>query len=134
MKISTEIGSIASLVGEERAVELVAKAGFDAWDFSMFDICQYDWEHKRIIENGHPFLGNDYLAFARKLKQIGLDNGIVCNQTHAPFSLKRGETLDESNIKYLNIARSIEAAGILGAKYIIVHLLGSVIDIVADRI
>ena len=39
MKISTEIGSIASLVGEEKAVELVAKSGFDAWDFSMFDMC-----------------------------------------------------------------------------------------------
>ena len=38
MKISTEIGSIATLVGEEKAVELVAKIGFDAWDFSMF-IC-----------------------------------------------------------------------------------------------
>lgn len=32
MKISTEIGSIAKLVGEEKAIELVAKAGFDAFD------------------------------------------------------------------------------------------------------
>ena len=29
--------------------------------------------------------GENYLAFARKLKRIGLDNGIVCNQSHAPF-------------------------------------------------
>ena len=36
MKISTEISSIAKHVGEEKAVELVAKAGFDAYDFSMF--------------------------------------------------------------------------------------------------
>ena len=43
MKISTEIGSAAQLVGEEKAVEYVAKAGFDAWDFSMFDMCGYDW-------------------------------------------------------------------------------------------
>ena len=42
MKISTEIGSIACIVGEEKAVELVAKAGFDAWDFSMFDMVKYD--------------------------------------------------------------------------------------------
>ena len=34
MKISTEIASAAKLVGEEKAVEYAAKAGFDAWDFS----------------------------------------------------------------------------------------------------
>ena len=38
MLISTEIGSASKIVGEERAVELIAKAGFDAWDFSMFDL------------------------------------------------------------------------------------------------
>lgn len=42
MKISTEIASAAALVGEEKAVEYTAKAGFDAWDFSMFDMCKYD--------------------------------------------------------------------------------------------
>ena len=38
MKISTEIGSASRKVGEEKAVELIAKAGFDAWDFSMFSM------------------------------------------------------------------------------------------------
>ena len=37
MKISTEIGSAAKIIGDERTVEYTAKAGFDAWDFSMFD-------------------------------------------------------------------------------------------------
>ena len=36
MKTSTEIASVARITGEERAIELIAKAGFDAWDFSMF--------------------------------------------------------------------------------------------------
>lgn len=35
MKISTEIGSASLLIGEEKAIEYVAKAGFDAWDFSI---------------------------------------------------------------------------------------------------
>ena len=85
MKISTEISSIADLIGEEKAVEFTAKAGFDAWDFSMFSMCRYDWSKKILLENSHPLAGDNYLAFARKLKQIGLDNGIVCNQSHAPF-------------------------------------------------
>ena len=86
MKISTEIGSGAKRIGEERAVEYVAKAGFDYWDFSMFDMCRYDHTTKLPIETGHPLTGSERLAFARRLKQIGLDNGITCNQSHAPFS------------------------------------------------
>ena len=42
MKLSTEIQSISKIVGMEKAVELCAKAGFDAWDFSMFSMCNYD--------------------------------------------------------------------------------------------
>ena len=40
MKISTEIFSASKIVGEEKAIELIAKAGFDAWDFSMFYMCR----------------------------------------------------------------------------------------------
>lgn len=53
MKISTEIGSASLLVGEEKAVEYVAKAGFDAWDFSMFAMCDYDWSRKMLKLTGN---------------------------------------------------------------------------------
>ncbi len=88
MKISTQTSSAASIVGDEKAVELIAKAGFDAWDFSMFTMCDYDWEKGVLRPNNHPLAGTDYLAFARRLKQIGLDNGIICKQSHAPFPTK----------------------------------------------
>ncbi len=83
MKISTEIDSLALVVGEERAVELVAKTGFDAWDFSMFSMCEK--ENGILVPTEHPLAQKDYLRFARSLRQIGLDNGIHCNQGHAPF-------------------------------------------------
>lgn len=80
MKISTEVSSIAKKVGMEKAVELCAKAGFDAWDFSMFDM------HKLAAV---PFAGklnsSMYLKLARRLDRISKDCGIVCNQSHAPF-------------------------------------------------
>lgn len=85
MKISTEIASAARLIGEEKAVELIAKAGFDAWDLSMFRMCQYDWANRCLFANDHPLAGPHYLQFVRQLRDIGLDNGIVCNQSHAPF-------------------------------------------------
>ncbi|MBE6592263.1 MAG: sugar phosphate isomerase/epimerase [Ruminococcaceae bacterium] len=85
MKISTEINSIARIVGMERAVELCAKAGFDAWDLSMFDMCRIDWKTMQPIETDSPLSGGNYLSFVKKLREIGEDNGIVCNQSHAPF-------------------------------------------------
>ena len=84
MLISTEIESAAKLVGEEKAVELCAKAGFDAWDFTMTAMCNYDWSTKALHLPDHPLAGREYLRFARQLRQIGLDNGIHCNQSHAP--------------------------------------------------
>ncbi len=85
MRISTEIASAARLVGEHKAIELYAKAGFDAWDFSMFSMFRYNWQTQSVEHSDHPLAGKGYLKFARELKQVGLDNGIHCNQSHAPF-------------------------------------------------
>lgn len=85
MKISTEIASAARLIGEERAVAAVARAGFDAWDFSMFEMCDYNWASGAVRPSAHPLASGGAVALARRLRQIGLDNGIRCNQSHAPF-------------------------------------------------
>lgn len=114
LKISTEIGSASKIIGEEKAVELIANAGFDAWDFSMFSMCKYDWENKRMKENSHPLAGDNYLAFARKLKKIGLDNGIVCNQSHAPFPTS-------CNAIRSYMKRAIECTAEAGGKICIIH-------------
>lgn len=114
MKISTEIESASRIVGEEKAVELIAKAGFDAWDFSMTPMCKYDCGNKCLLDNDHPLAGNNYLAFARKLKQIGLDNGIHCNQSHAPFP-----TYCDEIRGYLK--RAIECTAEAGGKICIIH-------------
>ena len=84
MRISTEIGSAAKIIGYEKAVELYGKAGFDAWDFSMMDMCRIDWNTMRPLGDSNPLNGTEYLKFARQLKQIGLDNGMVCNPHYAP--------------------------------------------------
>ena len=114
MKVSSEIASAARLVGEEKAIELMAKAGFDAWDFSMFDMCRYDWANRCLAKNDHPLAGNDYLAFARKLKQVGLDNGIVCNQSHAPFPVSVQPIRD-------HLQRALECTAEAGGKICVIH-------------
>ena len=114
MKTSTEIGSISKLVGEEKAVELVAKAGFDAFDLSMFSMAQADRATRTVSPTSHPFSGTEYTSFVKRLKQIGLDNGIVCNQSHAPFPSYCAGMMD-----YLK--RAIECTAIVGGEICVIH-------------
>ena len=114
MKISTEIASAAKLVGEEKSIELYAKAGFDAWDFSMFAMCHYDWISGTVLESDHPLAGSNYLAFARRLKQVGLDHGIVCNQSHAPFPVKCPDIRSQ-------LKKAIECTAEAGGQICVIH-------------
>jgi sugar phosphate isomerase/epimerase len=66
------------------------------------------------MKTDHPLRGNDYLQFSRKLRQIGLDNGIVCNQSHAPFPTDIPEIRD-----YLK--RAIECTAEAGGEICIIH-------------
>ena len=115
MKISTEIWSTSSHVGEEKAIELIAKAGFDGWDFSMFEMARIDWNTYEVLDKPHPTNQPDYLKFARRLKQIGLDNGIVCNQSHAPFPTR------VPKIREVYLKRAIECTAEAGGEICIIH-------------
>lgn len=112
--ISTETDSAAKIVGEEKAVELIAKAGFDAWDFTMFTMCRFNRERTMLLENDHPLAGKNYLQFVRQLRKIGEDNGIFCNQTHAPFPTYLPEM--ETYLK-----RAIECTAELGGSVCVIH-------------
>lgn len=114
MRISTETASIARHVGMERAVELVAKAGFDCWDFSMFDMARYDWTNGCIKETGSPLRTAAYASFAKKLRHIGEEMGITCNQSHAPFPTYVQPVLDMQK-------RAIECTAIAGGKICVIH-------------
>lgn len=114
MKISTEIGSAAKHVGLEQAVELTAKAGFDAWDFSIMAPWKYLPDTNMLSAADHPLNGPDYLGLARRLKQIGLDNGIECNQAHAPFPTSAKNARD-------CVLRALECCGEAGAQYCVIH-------------
>lgn len=112
MKIATEINSTAQYVGEERAIEYIAKAGFDAWDFSMLGMCIWNQKTGVVLPGDNPLGGRNYLSFARRLKQVGLDNGIVCNQSHAPFP---------STPKKDWLKRAIECTAEVGGEICVIH-------------
>lgn len=114
MQISTEIGSLSKIVGEQKAIEAYARAGFDAWDFSMFSMCNYNWDTGKATLTDHPLSGGKAIYFARRLKQIGLDNGITCNQSHAPFPVCN--ELIRSKLKL-----ALECTAEAGGKICIIH-------------
>lgn len=114
LKISTEIGSAARIIGEERAIEYIARAGFDSYDLSMFEMAKYDKVNKCLRETDHPLAGREYLAFVRRLRRIAEDNGITCNQSHAPFPTSVPCVRD-----YLK--RAIECTAEAGGEYCIIH-------------
>lgn len=85
LKISTELRSAASKVGEEKAIELIAKAGFDAYDLSMLSMVKYKWGENTCLPCDHPLAGESATEFVKRLRKIGEEYGIVCNQSHAPY-------------------------------------------------
>lgn len=114
MKISTEIASAARRIGEERAIEYLARAGFDAFDFSMFDMCKYDKVNKCLLPNAHPLANDEWLDFAKGLKRKAEECGIHCNQSHAPFPTSAPCIRD-----YMK--RAIEATAAAGGDICIIH-------------
>ncbi|MBR3804598.1 MAG: sugar phosphate isomerase/epimerase [Clostridia bacterium] len=110
MKLSTEIDSIANFVGQEKAVEMVAKAGFNAWDFSMFAMGKVN--DGALID--HPLNKSDYLSYVKTLRKVGEDNGIRCNQSHAPFPVR-------DKVKRPFLKRAIECTAVAGGDICVIH-------------
>ncbi|HEY8389983.1 MAG TPA: hypothetical protein VIL26_03425, partial [Clostridia bacterium] len=95
--ISSETESFNKFGGNYEILKLFKDAGFDAYDFSMFED-----SINRLIDY------DDYKQKARELRKYADSLGIVCNQAHAPFpTVKPGD--DEFN-KYIfsKIVRAIE--------------------------
>ena len=122
MKTSTTISPIHRIVGYEKAVEMIGRAGFDGWDFSLCDMWKYTWEgnyrNKTFFFNEEcPLSKPDYLEFVRRLRRIGEDNGIVCDQSHAPYPLHIAKY---NECEYF-FKRAIECTAEAGGKICVIH-------------
>lgn len=124
MKLSLESYVLREKFGDLEGLRLIKDTGFDCVDMS------YYW-----TADDSPLLGEGYCEYARGLRKHLDAMGLACNQAHAPFDLRYGEAFDCENPHYRAIVRAIESASILGAKAIIVHLIGHHADgrILFDR-
>ncbi len=95
----------------EQIVKLIKDCGFDAYDFTMYGIAALE---SFIDKDNYASLAKDFRKYADSI-------GIVCNQSHSFFpTIKLGnEEWNEKGMFYTR--RAIEVAGILGAKYCVVH-------------
>ena len=59
-KLSTEVGSIISFVGEEKAIQMVKNAGFDCYNFDLCHICDFDFRNDKSRKINHPLAKFSY--------------------------------------------------------------------------
>ena len=110
MLLSTQTAHLQNKLGYERAIEILAGAGYDAYDFSQFN----------PLSESDPLYTENFREYAKELRALADRLGIVCNQSHAPFPSSVGDPEKDDAI-YKNIVRAMEIASILGAKCIVVH-------------
>ena len=112
--ISTNISPFEKVGTRKEVIKMLKEAGFTAYDFSMF--CN-QWG---VVYN--DFLSSDdYLEKAKDLRAYADSIGMVCNQSHAPFSTAIIGDDDYNKKMFDLICRAIEVSGILGVKVCVVH-------------
>ncbi|MBQ7337293.1 MAG: sugar phosphate isomerase/epimerase [Clostridia bacterium] len=110
MIISTQTDILAQRFSQEEAIRILAGAGYDAYDISLFS----------MLRDDDIFNSDAYLDYTKMLKSVADECGIVCNQAHAPFPSSKNDDAYNAVI-FPRIVRSMEIAATLGAKQIIVH-------------
>lgn len=108
MILSTEIFSLRRIFGDENAIGMFADIGFDALDYSIY-----------AYDPASPVFGNDYAAYAKKLRALAAQNSVFFNQAHAPYDYSGNEADLPVHIEH--IRRAIAFAGLLGAQAVVVH-------------
>lgn len=110
MRLSADTYIPRKLVGDRETINLFAKAGMDAMDYSLY------WH-----EEGSEAYGSNYRSYAKELRALAEKNAMVFNQTHAPFDCYIfGD--DRYNQRMLEATlHAIEFSALLGANYVIVH-------------
>ncbi len=109
MLLCTQTDVLTQHMTEEAALDLLAQAGFEAADLSLFRLQQTPrWS------------GSDYLEEARRLGEYAARRGVPILQAHAPFSFPY-KTADFDRDIFPVIWRGTEIAAAAGAKRIVVH-------------
>ncbi|MBQ1263183.1 MAG: sugar phosphate isomerase/epimerase [Oscillospiraceae bacterium] len=113
MKISTTTGTLSRTFGEEKAIVMLAKAGFDAMDYGM---------------SGDPYKGvyaqKGFEKYAERLKTVADAAGIKFGQIHAHCPNPSFPAYMENKQHWDMLAvNTIITAAIVDCPYVVIHPL-----------
>lgn len=111
MLLSTTINPINNYYSNEKCIQIIKKAGFDAYDMPISSLINI--QSNNTIEE-------QFIESAFELRRYADKIGILCNQAHASCP-SSSENPEDNNKLLKNIILSIELSSILGAKTLIVH-------------
>ncbi len=115
MKIGASNYALSTMVGEERAIEILANAGFDSIDYSLGTTDSLTGK-----ELFGKYSDEEFDAYFKNIRAILDKNKIAVEQTHAHTGHFSYTTTED----YFNIVlRDIRASSILGATHIVIHPL-----------
>ncbi len=119
MRISTQTELLNARFPMEKTIRMLATAGFDCIDYSMFSM---------KADDNHPMLRDDYKQTIACYRDCAAANGVCFNQAHAPFpgflSAPKENHPDPdvyNKMMLPRMHRAVEAAGRLGCSQIVVH-------------
>ena len=104
----------ATRLGELKAIELLAGAGFDAIDYTM----------SNMAKNGNALDCDDYKAYVAALCECAKSNNIIFNQAHGVTGLGAGDPVTEGNLLVEKNKRCLEVCALMGIKTLVVHPYG----------
>lgn len=114
MLLSTQTYDLCRRFGDEKAIAMYCKAGYDALDYSLF----------AMQEKSHPLLEDDG-SYAKQIRRTAEANGLTITMTHSPFAFPGMWHDMDAFYGYIvpRIQKSVKAAALLGAKAVVVHPL-----------
>lgn len=107
MQLVTMTSECSKRFGDAQAIKIIKEAGFDGYDFSMFEHNQRFWD------------SDEWEKYSEKLRQVADEMNFPCLQMHAPSPTMR--TREDVIPLEKTFLRAIDIAEILGCKIIVVH-------------
>ncbi len=116
MLLTTQTSCLDNAFGIKEAISMIASAGFDSLDYSMFEM-YYD---------NNVLNGDNYMDYVHEIKLAARQNNIIFTQGHAPFNLpydRNGSDKDHIEFVTGRMKRSMEIASELEIPILVVHPL-----------
>ena len=109
--ILSQTTTCAVKFGNEKAIELIAKAGFDAVDFSMHD----------LQNDNSILLSASFKSYVEMLCEVAERNNVFFNQGHAVSYIYHQDKEIARRLLIERNIRALEIAGLMGIKTLVIH-------------